>query len=347
MVFPRDNVEITPVVFECCERFLGKFHPKWIVVFMPAKYQVYKDSKGKYRFRFRAGNGRIVAVGEGYEQHASCLKGIKSIQNNCSSEIEDLTIESKKIPNPKYQIYYDEQNKFRFRLKAKNGEIIAQGEGYEAKEGCLNGIDALRNGCDAEIEDSTIIPESTEAIVSSDVTSETKAAEAAELKVVELKAAEAAELKVVELKAAEAAELKVVELKAAEAKGKEFIQTEVGSSADMSMSSDVGPAETILELHNPSAVSKGEAVSFQGRLYRSDTGKGIPGAKIRIYERDKSLFGDDFLAYGDTAEDGSFNINWKARSLAWRKDSGNIYAQFKGNEKAKSSKSTVNAITIK
>ena len=307
---------------------------------MPAKYQVYKDSKGKYRFRFRAGNGRIVAIGEAYEQHASCLKGIRSIQNNCNSEIEDLTIESKKIPNPKYQIYYDDQNKFRFRLKAKNGEIIAQGEGYETKEGCLNGIDALRNSCDAEIEDSTIIPESTETAVSSDVTPETKAAEAAELK-----AAEEARV-AAELKAAEAAELKAAE-EARVAKGKEFIQTEVDSSANMSMSSDVGPAETILELHNPSVVSKGEAVNFNGRLYRSDTGRGIPGAKIRIYERDKSLLGDDYLAFGDTAEDGSFNINWKARSLAWRKNSGNIYAKFKGSEKAKSSKSTVNAITIK
>ena len=134
-------------------------------------------------------------------------------------------------------------------------------------------------------------------------------------------------------------------MKAAEAK--ELIKTEVGASAGMAMSSDAGPAETILELHNPSVVSKGETVVFQGRLYRSDTGKGIPGAKIRINERDKSLFGDDFLAYGNTAEDGSFNINWKARSLAWRKNSGNIYAQFKGNEKAKPSKSAINAITIK
>ncbi len=149
------------------------------------------------------------------------------------------------------------------------------------------------------------------------------------------------------MKAAElkAAELKAAELKAAETK--EVVQKEVGASSVMAMPSDVGPAETILELHNPSVVSKGEIVNFQGRLYRSDTGRGIPGAQIRIYERDKSLLGDDYLAYGATAEDGSFNVNWKARSLAWRKNSGNIYAKFKGNDRAKPSKSNINTINIK
>ena len=129
----------------------------------PQSIRSTKTAKENIVFASELVNGRIVAVGEAYEQHASCLKGIRSVQNNCNSEIEDLTIESKKIPNPKYQIYYDDQNKFRFRLKAKNGEIIAQGEGYDTKEGCLNGIDALRNSGDVEIEDSTTIPESAEA----------------------------------------------------------------------------------------------------------------------------------------------------------------------------------------
>ncbi len=72
---------------------------------MPAKFQVYKDEAGKYRFRLRAENNEIIAAGEAYEQHASCLKGIKSIQKNCNSEVEDLTTEGERITNPKYQLY--------------------------------------------------------------------------------------------------------------------------------------------------------------------------------------------------------------------------------------------------
>ena len=126
---------------------------------MPAKFQVYQDEAGKYRFRLRAENNEIIAAGEAYEQHASCLKGIQSIQKNCNSQVEDLTTEGEKITNPKYQLYNDEKGLFRFRLKASNGETIAQSEGYEIKDGCINGITTFKKSCNSEIEDETIIEE--------------------------------------------------------------------------------------------------------------------------------------------------------------------------------------------
>src|SRR4030067_1088554 len=80
---------------------------------MSKKYQVYKDIDGKFRFRLRAENNKIVAVGEAYEQHASCINGIKSTQTNCNAEVEDLTVTQKpkeetiaydEIPEPKVEI---------------------------------------------------------------------------------------------------------------------------------------------------------------------------------------------------------------------------------------------------
>jgi DNA-binding protein Alba len=121
------------------------------------KFQVYKDVAGKFRFRLRADNNKIVAVGEAYEQHTSCLNGIKSIQKNCGSEIEDLTIEDRKVPNPKFQILKDSAGEFRFHLKAANGEIIAQGEGYQTKEDCLNAVELVKKSCNAEIEDQSVL----------------------------------------------------------------------------------------------------------------------------------------------------------------------------------------------
>ncbi|MEJ2240770.1 MAG: YegP family protein [Candidatus Bathyarchaeota archaeon] len=123
---------------------------------MTAKYQVYKDMAGKYRFRLRAANNKIVAVSEAYESKAACMNGVKSVQNNCSSHVEDQTKDMEKLTNPKYEIFTDVSNEFRFHLKASNGEIIAASEGYETKEGVLNGIDAVQRSCDAEIEDLTV-----------------------------------------------------------------------------------------------------------------------------------------------------------------------------------------------
>lgn len=44
----------------------------------------------------------------------------------------------------KFELYEDESNQWRFRLKAANGEVIAVSEGYTSKEGAQNGIDSVR-----------------------------------------------------------------------------------------------------------------------------------------------------------------------------------------------------------
>jgi uncharacterized protein YegP (UPF0339 family)/large-conductance mechanosensitive channel len=138
------------------------------------KFQVYTDAAGKCRFRLRADNNKIVAAGEAYEQHTGCMNGIKSIQKNCNAHIEDTTVEGQKLSNPKFQVYKDTAEKFRFRLNARNGEIIAESEGYETKEACLDGIAVVGKSCDAEIEDLTRSQESTEITEENNVTDSEK-----------------------------------------------------------------------------------------------------------------------------------------------------------------------------
>jgi uncharacterized protein YegP (UPF0339 family) len=45
----------------------------------------------------------------------------------------------------KFEIYEDNASKFRFRLKAGNGQVILTGQGYKDKAGVLNGIESIRN----------------------------------------------------------------------------------------------------------------------------------------------------------------------------------------------------------
>ena len=124
---------------------------------MPPKFQLYKDSGEKFRFRVVAENGQTVASSEAYEHYASCIKGINSVKKNARSEVEDLTINDRKVLNPKYQIYKDAAEEFRFRLKASNGEIIAQSEGYETKDACTKGIAVVKRSYNAKIDDSEVI----------------------------------------------------------------------------------------------------------------------------------------------------------------------------------------------
>lgn len=113
------------------------------------KFVVKKTATG-IKFSLLAGNGEIIADSEVYKTKASCLKGIESVRKNSAAPIFDTTEEgAKAVANPKFEIYTDKAGEFRFRLKAKNGQIIAVGEGYKAKKSCLNGIASIKKNAPA------------------------------------------------------------------------------------------------------------------------------------------------------------------------------------------------------
>lgn len=58
---------------------------------MAAKFEVYKDAKGEFRFRLKAANGEVIAVGESYTTKQACLNGIESIKKNApAAEIVEV-----------------------------------------------------------------------------------------------------------------------------------------------------------------------------------------------------------------------------------------------------------------
>jgi len=61
---------------------------------MPApKFEIYKDKGSQFRFRLKAGNGEVIAVGESYPDKKSAQKGIASIQKSApAAVIIDTTI---------------------------------------------------------------------------------------------------------------------------------------------------------------------------------------------------------------------------------------------------------------
>lgn len=56
----------------------------------------------------------------------------------------------------KFELCEDKSGKFRFRLKAGNGQVIAASEAYTTKKACLNGIESVRkNAPEAKLDDLT------------------------------------------------------------------------------------------------------------------------------------------------------------------------------------------------
>jgi uncharacterized protein YegP (UPF0339 family) len=56
----------------------------------------------------------------------------------------------------KFELFKDAGGKFRFRLKAGNGEIIATSEAYNSKSSAQNGIESVKtNAPGASVDDQT------------------------------------------------------------------------------------------------------------------------------------------------------------------------------------------------
>lgn len=114
---------------------------------------IVKETATGWKFDLKASNGETIATSEVYTTEAACRNGVKSVQTSCIGGTEDLTAPAPEpVKHPKFELFMDKAGEFRFRLKAKNGEIVAVSEGYKAKAGCLNGIDSVRkNAPEAEI----------------------------------------------------------------------------------------------------------------------------------------------------------------------------------------------------
>ena len=69
------NAPIAAVEDQTVEGFAVEKNPK---------FEVYTDKAGEFRFRLKATNGQIIAVGEGYTTHANCIKGVESVKKNAA-----------------------------------------------------------------------------------------------------------------------------------------------------------------------------------------------------------------------------------------------------------------------
>lgn len=118
------------------------------------KYVIKATKNGGFKFDLKAGNGQVIASSQVYKALKSCKGGIASVAANAKiAATEDQTAEGfAKEKNPKFEIYADKSGEFRFRLKAKNGQIIATGEGYTAMKSCLNGIESIKKNADSPTE---------------------------------------------------------------------------------------------------------------------------------------------------------------------------------------------------
>lgn len=117
---------------------------------MSAKFEIKLAKNNEYMFNLIAPNGKIVCTSETYTTLQNCKNGIESIKANAAAHVEDTTaVDAKHLLCPKYEVFLDREDKFRFRLIASNGEIICASQGYTAKASAIGGIESIKENAPA------------------------------------------------------------------------------------------------------------------------------------------------------------------------------------------------------
>lgn len=60
---------------------------------MAGKFELYQDKGGDWRFRLKAGNGEVIATGQGYASKSGAQNGIDSVRRT-AADAEVVEIES-------------------------------------------------------------------------------------------------------------------------------------------------------------------------------------------------------------------------------------------------------------
>jgi uncharacterized protein YegP (UPF0339 family) len=104
-------------------------------------YELLEASSGEYYFNLKAGNGEVIASSETYTRKFNALRGMRSAM--------ELIADAQKARaaatgGAKFITFRGEDNQYYFHVRAANGEIVLQSEGYAAPGGMQNAIDSVR-----------------------------------------------------------------------------------------------------------------------------------------------------------------------------------------------------------
>jgi uncharacterized protein YegP (UPF0339 family) len=99
----------------------------------PTAFEVYRDAADEWRWRLIHRNGEILADGgQGYAERTGAQDGIESVRARVDDE-------------DAFEVYEDEAGEYRWRLRASNDEIIADGgEGFSTDRGARDSVARVR-----------------------------------------------------------------------------------------------------------------------------------------------------------------------------------------------------------
>jgi uncharacterized protein len=112
---------------------------------MESSYQLLQAADGQWYFNLLAGNWEVVATSELYVSKSNAERGLATVLG-----LVKATNEAAAPPVARFQVFHGLDGRYYFHLRADNGEIVLQSQGYTRRSSALDGTSSVRtNGPDA------------------------------------------------------------------------------------------------------------------------------------------------------------------------------------------------------
>lgn len=107
----------------------------------PMRFLQREAADGSKYFVVAAGNGAIIGVSEMYSSASNATRGAATVQ----AVVQNIVSSGAAIVgDTRFETFKGLDGKYYFHLKAKNGEIVLQSQGYTTKTGATNGVASVK-----------------------------------------------------------------------------------------------------------------------------------------------------------------------------------------------------------
>ncbi len=105
-----------------------------------ARFEVYEDAGGEHRWRLLSANNELIADGgQGYADRSAATDAVERVCEY-APDADALTVGEAAV-----EIYEDAGGEYRWRLRHRNGTILATGgEGYSDRSGAVEGVNGVK-----------------------------------------------------------------------------------------------------------------------------------------------------------------------------------------------------------
>ena len=111
-----------------------------------ARYVVLTADDGRAYFNLKAANGQVIATSDTYATTDGAKQGIAAV----IAALAKPSTADADATGPKFETFTGEDGKPHFHLRADNGQVILESQGYSSKSAATKGIDSVKfNGVTA------------------------------------------------------------------------------------------------------------------------------------------------------------------------------------------------------